>query len=568
MEQFNSAALQGTAFAYDSDLTKTRAMNHEESKESEINDLFDSIAYQKAGSVIRMFAHVLREKKFKEGLNKYLSKKEFDSATSEDLFKAFDEVVDKKILPEDVTVEKIFNTWATKKGYPVVTVTKNKDTLVLNQEPFYLMKNKNEELKADWYVPVNFVQDSEKPDFEDTAVTHWLQPGSDLKISNGVSANGWVIVNKQQTGYYRVNYDKENWQALANYLKSENFTKIHPLSRSQLIDDALNLAKAGKLDYSVALDLFDYLNQETDYIVWKSAFGVLSSLNKLLATTEYYDQFAKYLVSLTETLLDNVSIQPIANETYVTKLLRVDAIKWACNYGSVPCRTYASTQVDAWLADKNENATLPRDLDKILLCCALKTATFEQWNRLFLKYVTSFNTDEKELIFSALGCSSSPEILEYFLNVTVVPNSIFKGNFLQIFQGIYTNSPIGVTVVLDFVHKNVHKLRAYDTNYMDNIEKYVNELGSRIALKSDLQKLNEIVQEVGLTAEKTQRALDIATFNNKWLEDNGKTINNFFVEKNIVTTPLPIETTTKGGAGSLSLTTLLLAAPLALLRLR
>ena len=55
---------------------------------------------------------------------------------------------------------------------------------------------------------------------------------------------------KGQMGYYRVNYSPENWRGL-----SESFTDLPNLSRAQLIDDALNLARAGQLSYPIALDL-------------------------------------------------------------------------------------------------------------------------------------------------------------------------------------------------------------------------------------------------------------------------------------------------------------------------
>jgi len=38
--------------------------------------------------------------------------------------------------------------------------------------------------------------------------------------------------------------------------------------RSNLLSDALSLARAGQLSYQVALDLTSYLRQETDLLPW------------------------------------------------------------------------------------------------------------------------------------------------------------------------------------------------------------------------------------------------------------------------------------------------------------
>jgi ribosomal protein S4E len=48
-------------------------------------------------------------------------------------------------------------------------------------------------------------------------------------------------------GYYRVMYDNDNWINLSRVLKSENSTKIPSLTRAQLLDDSLEMAKTGRL---------------------------------------------------------------------------------------------------------------------------------------------------------------------------------------------------------------------------------------------------------------------------------------------------------------------------------
>jgi len=75
----------------------------------------------------------------------------------------------------------------------------------------------------------------------------------------------FLIVNTQETGFYRVNYDEQNWQLIINQLKS-NASEIHIINRAQLMDDALNLARAGLLPYDVAFNVTNYLKDETEYL--------------------------------------------------------------------------------------------------------------------------------------------------------------------------------------------------------------------------------------------------------------------------------------------------------------
>lgn len=86
-------------------------------------------------------------------------------------------------------------------------------------------------------------------------------------------------------------YDEVNYQLLIDYLKSEEYSNIHPLNRAQLLDDSLNLARAGLLNYSTALDLTTYLAKETDFIPWISYFRVLTFLNTRFSGTQDYEIF-------------------------------------------------------------------------------------------------------------------------------------------------------------------------------------------------------------------------------------------------------------------------------------
>jgi aminopeptidase N len=87
-----------------------------------------------------------------------------------------------------------------------------------------------------------------------------------------------------------VNYDNDNWNLIIKELH-ESHDNIPPLNRAQLLDDALNLARAGKLPYSVALDLTMYLEHDKDYIPWAAALNALSFLDRRLTKDEGYDNF-------------------------------------------------------------------------------------------------------------------------------------------------------------------------------------------------------------------------------------------------------------------------------------
>lgn len=69
-------------------------------------------------------------------------------------------------------------------------------------------------------------------------------------------------------GYYRVNYDKTNWNKIVDYLNSKDYSKIHVLNRLQIIEDTVYMFQNKKMEFSDFLKILTYLHREEDYIPW------------------------------------------------------------------------------------------------------------------------------------------------------------------------------------------------------------------------------------------------------------------------------------------------------------
>jgi aminopeptidase N len=93
---------------------------------------------------------------------------------------------------------------------------------------------------------------------------------------------------------------------ITTHLKNPNtFTQIAPSNRAQLIDDALNLARGGYLNYGTALDVTKYLSHETDYVPWKAAINAMNFIDSMLLRS---GQYYKFKVSVKQTLCDGLRI--------------------------------------------------------------------------------------------------------------------------------------------------------------------------------------------------------------------------------------------------------------------
>ena len=70
---------------------------------------------------------------------------------------------------------------------------------------------------------------------------------------------------------------------------------IPDINRGQIINDALNLARAGHVDMDVALQTLEYLDQEIGYVPWRAAKRELGFLSDMMSRTELFGQFQVYV---------------------------------------------------------------------------------------------------------------------------------------------------------------------------------------------------------------------------------------------------------------------------------
>ncbi|XP_025266750.1 aminopeptidase N-like [Camponotus floridanus] len=170
-----------------------------------------------------------------------------------------------------------------------------------------------------------------------------------------------IIYNLEQIGYYRVNYDIENWRRIASYLNSTNYREIHVLNRAQIIDDAFHLMITNQLNSTVFWNITKYLSQETDYVAWYPMFKALEYLSNIFLFHEkiYFDIKVIVLISLYK-LLDSLKYNELdSNEHDLTKSLRMEAAKWACNLDGRICIETAQHNLIRHLKDPEKNTLLP-----------------------------------------------------------------------------------------------------------------------------------------------------------------------------------------------------------------
>ncbi|XP_016962265.1 aminopeptidase Q [Drosophila biarmipes] len=216
--------------------------------------------YQKASTLIAMVNGFLGNATFYDGLQRHMWQNYFASSTP-DLFWCSLQLASEResLQTKNWDVKSVMDTWTRKSGYPLVTVTRNGNNVVLTQRPA-LNRSKTDL----WWIPLTYTIEGETFP-EDLKPRAWLSPSqSPYQLEELVPHSQWILLNLRAVGYYRVNYDEHTWQLLANTL-IDDFRSIHVLNRAQIVSDVIFLWKEELISWTTAFNVLRYIVDEDEY---------------------------------------------------------------------------------------------------------------------------------------------------------------------------------------------------------------------------------------------------------------------------------------------------------------
>ncbi|GAB0097812.1 Aminopeptidase [Sergentomyia squamirostris] len=526
MDLFVVVELQNV-FALDA-LSSSHPISVNVANPDEINDIFDRISYGKGATIIRMMDHFLTTDVFRRGLNVYLKTLMYGSATQDDLWGFLtDTARESEVFDNETSVKEIMDTWTLQTGFPVVTVTRDYETGVvkLHQQRFYLI-NQTTAVKEDplWWIPITFTT-SKEMNFSNTSPSHWMKGERELELEGVlVPTTEWLILNVQQTGYYRVNYDEVNWQAIVGYLNHPTkFRNIAPSNRAQLIDDALNLARGGYLGYATALEVTRYLEKETDYVPWKTAVNGLNFIDAMLQKTGQYDLFRRYCISLLEKVYNEVGFEDVKNSSMLTVYKRVEILTFACHLGYSDCVDQSMLKFNMWIHEPNPDMqnTISPNLKTLIYCTAIKHGDYRLWDFAWERFQRTRVASEKEILLSALGCSREPWILIRYLDRSLTDvHGIRKQDVFRVF-GAVSSSDLGQTVAFNYMRSNWEHIREYLGSTLANLNSILKYSTRRLNTPFELDELRRFASTSFKDAGRTvDQAIEKAEANIAWMKRN------------------------------------------------
>ena len=219
-----------------------------------VAQIFDEISYGKGASILRMIEAYVGNENFRKGISRYLKEHSYGNAKGSDLWTAIEK-------ESGMAVTNIMESWIKRKGYPVIEVSGKGNRINMKQKQFRLDGKTTGEI---WPVPVTVTGKAGK--------TSLLMDSQE----KDVEMDGFIKLNADQTGFYRVNYSDE---LFANIMANRNM--ITKYDRFGIINDLFANTLSGNISLAKYVERIGEFFLETEYIVVQEIASELGSLNNL-----------------------------------------------------------------------------------------------------------------------------------------------------------------------------------------------------------------------------------------------------------------------------------------------
>uniref|UniRef100_A0A7N9AXA2 Aminopeptidase n=1 Tax=Mastacembelus armatus TaxID=205130 RepID=A0A7N9AXA2_9TELE len=436
---------------------------------AQISEMFNTISYSKGAVVLRMLSEFITEPVFARGLSAYLNTFAFGNTVYTDLWDHLQQAVENTpeiFIPD--SVHNIMNRWTLQMGFPVVTIDTR--TGRITQKHFLL-----------------------DPDSE-SVLPYPVNTNSLMRVSG----DGWVLANTNVSGYFRVNYDPDNWNRLLSLLSTNHQVIVN---RAQIIDDAFNLARAKIINTTLALRTTKYLSKERDYIPWESALRNLDYYILMFDRTEVYGALQAYLKK---------QIQPLF-EHFKTI---------TANWTKIP-----QGHTDQILAN----------LKSTVYCSAIAFGGVEEWDFAWTMFQNATLASEASRLRSAMACTKVPWLLNRYLEYTLDPTKIRKQDATSTVQYIARNV-VGMPLAWNFVRARWSYIFQQYGKGSFSFSNLISGITRRFSTEFELQELKKFKEDnvhvgFGSATLALEQSIEKTTANIKWVTENKASVLKWFTEE-------------------------------------
>ncbi|TDG43475.1 hypothetical protein AWZ03_010120 [Drosophila navojoa] len=360
---------------------------------SEIASKFSSIAYAKGSSIVRMWRNAMGAANFDLAIRNYLRQHHLGNTVPNDLFTHL-----KANWPQalNATLDQFFYDFTQQVGYPIIEVIRiDVSSFALRQRRYILDRNDGSDTHLTYTVPITYATNVNR-DFEDLIPAAYFNKWDDVMLLPFSGPIEWIVLNLQQSNYYRVLYAPSLLKRIHDALAETNHSEIHVANRAAIIDDLFNLALIGLSNYAEVFEFMEYMSKETDYIPWYAAYVGMDRVAMRL-TPEQLPNFRKYLSDITHGVYAKLGVRWSSNDTVLDVYNRNKMVSWLCKYHNFRCEDEVRESFD-------KSSEIPSsDYRETYYCAASRAGRYA----LVMEYYRNeTDPNERELLWRAASCTT------------------------------------------------------------------------------------------------------------------------------------------------------------------
>lgn len=354
------------------------------------------IIYSKGGAILQMIKGYIGEDNFKKGVNQFLKKYEFKCASTNEYFIPFDKAI-------GAPISDMMKTWVYQPGYPLVEAKRENNELVLSQKRFSFLNQHSDQL---WMIPItisfyngiNYLKTEKILLDERTTITSIPEGSSVFKI------------NVEQTGFYRVKYEKESLKELGKLVINKI---LSPKDRYGLQNDLYALVRSGDYSIDEYLNFMNHYENEDAYLPLINIAGnLIHAYNVIESKREKISAIGRKIFTQ---VLDKIGYEPKDDDLHTISLLRSNLLWVNFRFDDKHVAEFGSEKFKDLMEGKSVH---PDILANIMRIGAASDDFSYEW---FIKKFESPETEEQERLYilGALGSFNNKNTIFKALSYTM-----------------------------------------------------------------------------------------------------------------------------------------------------